>query len=122
MLRLLVISILLALPLGGCGLQRFQAEAEKKFGDQDFKTAIALIELHRVRFGEYPDALSELRFLGEWDKMALDSVSYERVGSRYRLALTQGWGAGQGEYPAEFWHGLGIERPAGETPGAEPSR
>ncbi len=43
----------------------FQKEADAKFGDQHFKTAIALIELHKVRFGEYPKSFDELKYTGD---------------------------------------------------------
>lgn len=46
------------------------------FGDQNLKTAVALIELHKVRYGKYPDSLQDLRFIGQWDQIALNSVSY----------------------------------------------
>jgi hypothetical protein len=31
--------------------------------------------LHKVRYGKYPDSLSDLKFTGEWDQIALQSVS-----------------------------------------------
>jgi hypothetical protein len=46
------------------------------FGDQHLKTTVALIELHKVRFGKYPGSLSELKFTGGWDQIALQSVRY----------------------------------------------
>jgi hypothetical protein len=44
---------------------------DQKFGDQHLKTAVALIELHKVRYGEYPETLDDLRYTGEWDAIAL---------------------------------------------------
>ena len=35
------------------------------FGDQNLKTTVALVELHKVRFGRYPDSLSDLKFTGQ---------------------------------------------------------
>jgi hypothetical protein len=49
---------------------------DNMFGDQNLRTAVALIELHKVRYGNYPDSLQDLRFLGQWDQIALNSVSY----------------------------------------------
>ncbi len=49
------------------------------FGDQHLKTAVALIELHKVRFGKYPDTLRDLKFTGQWDQLALQSVGYYRM-------------------------------------------
>jgi hypothetical protein len=93
--------------LAGCG--KFREEADTKFGDQHFKTAISLIELYRVRHGIYPDSLSELDFNGDWDAMAIHSVEYRRLGDGYELNLTRGWvGKPTLAYPPAFWKGLGL--------------
>jgi hypothetical protein len=82
---------------------------DNEFGDQYFKTAIALIELHKIRYGEYPEKLRDLKFVGEWDQLALQSVAYEKVGEGYILEVTRGWtGKPNLTYPPEFWQGLGI--------------
>jgi hypothetical protein len=47
-----------------------------EFGDQHLKTTVALVELHKVRYGKYPDSLSDLKFTGQWDQIALQSVRY----------------------------------------------
>ena len=47
----------------------FQQQADAKFGDQHFKTAIALIELHKARNGQYPESLKALQFTGDWDAL-----------------------------------------------------
>lgn len=87
----------------------FQREADRKFGDQDFKTAIALIELHKIRFGEYPASLKELKFVGEWDAIALSAVEYKRLDNGYELNAVKGWvGKPELKYPPEFWRGLGL--------------
>src|SRR6266446_665348 len=49
---------------------------DNQFGDQHLKTAVALIELHKVRFGKYPSSLSDLKFTGQWDQLALQRVRY----------------------------------------------
>ena len=100
-------AILALLLLNACAFQR---DADDKFGDQNFKTAIALIELHKVRFGAYPDSLQELKFVGEWDKIPLSSVQYRKVADGYELDVTRGWVATpEGlSYPPEFWRGLGL--------------
>jgi hypothetical protein len=84
---------------------------DNKFGDQHLKTAIALLELHRVRYGRYPQSLSELRFAGEWDQIALSAVRYYPApdGTKYYVEVTRGWiGKPTLEYPPEFWHGTGY--------------
>jgi hypothetical protein len=35
---------------------------DAQFGDQHFKTAISLIELHKIRTGGYPESLKDLKF------------------------------------------------------------
>jgi hypothetical protein len=87
----------------------FQENADQKFADQHFKTAISLIELHKARIGNYPKTLSELQFTGDWDLIALQSVKYKKVDKGYRLSVIRGWiGQPQLHYPKEFWQGLGI--------------
>lgn len=105
---LLLAHVLLCLSLSGCA---FQKEADQKFGDQHFKTSIALVELHKVRFGEYPNSLGDLKFVGEWDRIALGNVRYKRVGDGYELDVVRGWvGEPELKYPDEFWRGLGVVR------------
>ena len=84
---------------------------DNQFGDQFFKTAIALIELHKVRYGEYPEKLRDIKYIGDWDKGALNCVEYEKVGDGYKLEVVKGWaGKPDLKYPPEFWQGLGIIR------------
>ena len=84
---------------------------DKMFGDQNLKTAVALIELHKVRYGKYPDSLRDLKFTGPWDQMALQSVSYypNADHSAYYLEVERGWvGKPTLEMPNEFWRGTGY--------------
>ncbi len=106
-LRHLLLSSLL-LVVAGCD---FQKEADAKFGDQHFKTAISLVELHKVRTGSYPETLKELRFAGDWDAIAIGSVEYKKLEGGYELNVTRGWVAQPTlTYPAEFWQGLGVKK------------
>jgi len=90
-----------------CGQIRERADA--KFGDQNFKSAIALIELYKVRYGSYPDQLSDIKFTGEWDQIYLSGVKYNKLPEGYQLDLVRGWvGTPELSYPPEFWQGLGI--------------
>ena len=84
--------------------------ADAKFGDQSFKTVIALIELHKVRFGTYPERLKDLQFTGDWDPIALNSVEYRRLDLGYELNLTRGWVSKPTtlSYPSDFWRGIGL--------------
>jgi hypothetical protein len=107
-LRLIFVAILVLLALVGCD---FQKDADAKFGDQHFKTAIALIELHKVRTGSYPEKLRDIRFMGLWDAAIFSTVRYQKLEGGYELDVTRGWvGTPELTYPKEFWQGLGIVR------------
>jgi hypothetical protein len=102
--RLLLAVLVLALV--GCD---FQKEADAKFGDQHFKTTIALVELHKLRTGVYPSSLKDIKYTGDWDAIAINSVEYRKLESGYELNVTRGWvGKPTITYPPEFWHGLGL--------------
>lgn len=106
----LAFVLLLSLSISSCILNEFQEQANQKFGDQHFKTAIALIELHNIREGEYPTKLSDLKNLGEWDQIIFSSVKYNKLDGGYELDLVNGW-VGKPEelnYSDDFWNGLGL--------------
>jgi len=99
----------LILVCASCG--GFRQQADSQFGDQNFKSAIALIELHKVRFGTYPKDLTELTFTGSWDQIWMSAVKYTKLEDGYELDLVRGWvGTPELEYPADFWQGLGIRK------------
>jgi len=105
----LMFALGMALITSGCGFENFQADADKQFGDQHFKTAITLIETHKLRFGSYPESLKDMKFTGDWDQIALTNVDYRKLDVGYELNLTGGWiGKPDLSYPPEFWKGLGI--------------
>lgn len=85
---------------------------DQMFGDQWLKTGVALVELHKTRYGRYPKNLGELTFLGSWDRGALQSLRYatNAAQTKYCLEVTRGW-VGQPELrmPAEFWQGTGYD-------------
>lgn len=88
------------------------AVPDQMFGDQHLKTVVALVELHKVRYGSYPARLSELKFIGQWDALALSSVSYTASSDQqhYYVEVERGW-AGKPvlDPPAEFWQGTGYD-------------
>ncbi len=89
------------------------ARSDVQFGDQHLKTSVALVELHRVRYGRYPASLDDLKFLGSWDPIAVDAVAYHvnGDGTRYCIEVQRGWvGKPKLEMPAEFWQGTGYDR------------
>jgi len=84
---------------------------ETEFGDQAIKTALALIELHKVRYGTYPDTLRDLRFLGGWDQGIQYKVKYcpSADRTRYYIELERGWLAKPDlQMPEGFWTGTGY--------------
>lgn len=80
--------------------------------DQRFKTAIALVELHHLRFGSYPDSFDDLEFLGAQDRHTLlRGLRYEKLPDGYALDIVSGEGQKPKlRYPPDFWRGLGIRR------------
>jgi len=102
----LLLAFVLLATTAACDLQKM---ADDKFGDQHFKTVIALVELHKLRNGSYPEQLKDLQFTGDWDAIALQSVSYKKVGDGYSLDVVRGWvGKPTLSYPPAFWKGLGL--------------
>jgi hypothetical protein len=84
---------------------------DNQFGDQHLKTTIALLELHKVRYGKYPDSLRDLKFTGQWDQIALQSVRYYTNADRtaYYVEVKTGWiGKPNLKMPDEFWRGTGY--------------
>ena len=84
---------------------------DNQFGDQHLKTTVALLELHKVRYGRYPKSLRELHFVGPWDQIALNTVRYVASpdGSKYYVEVERGWmGKPVLNYPPEFWQGTGY--------------
>ena len=110
--RILLFVTLSTILFTHCGLKKFNDQAKTQFGDQHFKTAIALIELHKIRFGEYPATLDSIKYVGDWDKIAWTSVKYQKLDTGYELDLTNGFmGIPDSlEYPIDFWQGLGLVR------------
>jgi len=112
-------TILVLLLFGILRYSGITREMDNKFGDQHLKTVVALIELHKVRFGSYPGSLRELKFTGDWDQIALRSVRYYPNAARtaYYIELESGWiGRPDLKMPDEFWRGTGYD--ASLKPGA----
>ncbi len=105
-------GIVFVVLLTGCSLD-FKEKANQQFGDQHFKTVIALVELHKVREGEYPLSLDSLKYLGDWDLAHISSVKYQRLNDdEYELDLINGWlgKPKELEFPEGFWNGLGCKK------------
>jgi len=85
---------------------------DNMFGDQHLKTAVALIELHKVRNGRYPERLSDLKFTGQWDALALSVVEYcvNDDQTAYFIDVRRGWVARPNlRMPEGFWRGTGFD-------------
>ena len=88
------------------------AGPDQMFGDQHLKTAVAVIELHKVRTGSYPEAMSDIQFAGAWDGLALSRVSYRTSADRtaYYVEVERGWLAKPVlEISEGFWTGTGYD-------------
>jgi hypothetical protein len=97
----------------GCIPDSFKKHSAQQFNDQHFKTAIALIELHKLREGVYPESLDSIKYLGDWDKVIYHAVEYTKLENGYELNLADNiWGNQPVElqYPADFWRGLGLKK------------
>jgi hypothetical protein len=84
---------------------------DDQFGDQHLKTTVALLELHKIRYGRYPQSLRDLRFTGQWDQLWLDGMRYvvSPDGSKYYVEVERGWiGKPVLSYSSEFWQGTGY--------------
>ena len=113
---LLIFGLVLVISVGYLGFQVYQSGfwqgPDVKFGDQHLKTSVALIEMHKVRFGRYPKTLRELKFVGDWDEIALNSVRYitNAEQDKYCVEVTRGWiGKPDLKIPPEFWQGTGYD-------------
>lgn len=94
------------------GISGITKSQDNLFGDQDLKSAVALIELHKVRFGKYPNSLADLKYLGAWDPIWVQSVSYYPNADRtaYYIEVKRGWiGKPDLKMPDEFWQGTGYD-------------
>jgi len=83
------------------------------FGDQHLKTAVALVELHKTRYGEYPRKLSDIKFKGQWDSIHTHNVYYlpSKDLTSYYIEVTRGWIGKPKDLnmPKEFWQGTGYD-------------
>ena len=110
LLVLLVVGVIMAIRfISAYGLTE---PMDRQFGDQHLKTSVALLELHKVRFGQYPDSLADLEYIGDWDLIALRSVAYYPSEDRqsYYVEVVRGWvGKPSLSLPDGFWQGTGYD-------------
>src|SRR5215472_17478631 len=109
--RLLTLLVAAAAAVGAIGCGQFRQQADSQFGDQNFKSAVALIELYKVRYGTYPNRLSDITYLGQWDQIWMPAVKYQKLSDGYERDLVRGWvGTPELTYPPDFWRGLGVRK------------
>jgi hypothetical protein len=97
-------------------MNKGMAGAQQMMADWEFKKAISQIELHKLRNGNYPNSLRELKFLSAMDSSMFNFVEYTRRDSVYELNLKMKFSSIDGKeikeihlkYPPEFWKGLGC--------------
>ncbi|MCU0727131.1 MAG: hypothetical protein MUE73_15320, partial [Planctomycetes bacterium] len=110
---LAVLALLVLVAVRALDPRGISAEADLVFGEQHLKVVVALLELHKVRYGRYPDTLGDLKFIGPWDEMALGNVDYWPAADRsaYYVEVRCGFsGRPDLEMPEEFWQGTGFTR------------
>lgn len=120
-LALFVVLAAIALGLSTYVIYRVIASGATKpldnmFGDQHLKTTVALVELHKTRYGAYPARIADLTFVGQWDMIALGAVSYCASADRqaYFVEVRRGWAARPDLHlPDEFWQGTGYSPAVG---------
>jgi hypothetical protein len=90
-------------------------EMQKMLADQTFRKTLGDIELHKLRTGEYPASLRELKFINALDSAYFTSLEYHKLDSGYALNLTFKAATLNNQltevdlsYPPEFWTGLGC--------------
>jgi hypothetical protein len=103
----LPIMLSLILFLSGCDIF---SEQETQFARNHFHSAVAHIELHKIRNGTYPTDLGEIEFLNELDGLWLNSVDYKKVGDGYNLYIAKGvLQKTNFTLPDSFFNGLGLK-------------
>ncbi len=111
-----LIVIIIVLMLSACinkeKIEENLKELDKLHADRCFKSAIAVLELHKLRFGKYPDAFNKLLFLNAFEKKEIEYVEYKKLPNGYELNLIIAKFKSEINlnYPSEFWQGLGLRK------------
>jgi hypothetical protein len=109
----LVVAAALALTIKQFLDMGFTKGPDAMFGEQHLVTTVALVELHKLRNGRYPESLDDIEHTGNWDSIHLKATFYKpnEDGTAYCVKVMQGWvGAPEelGLAPG-FWDGLGYD-------------
>ena len=109
--RKLLLMLFFTIIFNSCFPDRILNSTNIRLKDQAFKTALAVIELHKIRYGLYPESLDEVQFLGDWDKAMPYYVEYKLLENGYELNIigdTKYFK--RSDYPSDFWSGLGLQK------------
>ena len=82
------------------------------------KVPLAILNCIKLRNGNYPASLKQIKYMSLMDSVLFDYVEYEKLDSGYALDLTSTAPSLSGErqqqivlhYPEDFWNGLGCLR------------
>jgi len=85
---------------------------------------VSLIELHRLRNGQYPATLDELEYLGQWDGISVSGMDYAPAPdhSAYFLQPRSTRARTVATMPEEFWRGTGYRAELSSLPRPPPSQ
>jgi hypothetical protein len=116
-LKIIGLSLVVSMFFTQCFPDNLKAEMEKvnstamvQIADMEFKHTIALIELHKMRFGKYPLSLDSIKFSSITDNLSNSSFDYKLNGAGYDLNSKNSSlkFINSFNYPNEFWNGLGL--------------
>src|SRR5574337_1826768 len=60
-------------------------QSQKMMAGMNFIHAINYIEVYKLRNGEYPESLSQIKFTSEFDGAVFSSLEYQKLDSGYVL-------------------------------------
>jgi hypothetical protein len=104
-------AMVFSIPLG-LYMKLTRKPSQHELFEEVFHRAISLIEMHKIRFGDYPENLSKpgvIQYLVSDDLKVIQSISYQKLESGYELNV----GTEESvriRLPNTFWQGLGIAR------------
>jgi hypothetical protein len=119
-ITILISAVLLSSCLGDQsknGFGKLIQTGMRSQADEQFKKALGLIELQKLRTGRYPESLEDIDYLSQMDSLSFTFVKYTLLDSTYRLDLNfmPGMrGAANNtvglHYPEGFWKGTGCRQ------------
>jgi hypothetical protein len=104
-------AIVFSIPLG-LYLKLTRKSSQHESFEEVLHRAISLIEMHKIRFGDYPENISMpgvIQYLVADDLKVIQSISYQKIESGYELNV----GTEDSVkilLPNGFWQGLGITK------------